>query len=126
MTIGKLAAETGVPASTIRYYEKIDLLPAPRRVSGQRRYGADALDRVALLLLAQSCGFRLAEMRTLLHGFEPGVKPSVRWQKLAIEKRKEIDLKVERLVSMRRLVDGVLNCQCADLRECARTSCRKE
>ena len=126
MTIGKLAEETGVSASTIRYYERIELLPPPRRVSGQRRYGPDALDRVALLLLAQSCGFRLDEMRTLLHGFEPGVKPSVRWQKLAIEKRKEIDLNVERLVSMRRLVDGVLNCQCIDLKECARTSCRKE
>lgn len=126
MTIGKLAAASGIPASTIRYYEKIGLLPAPRRVSGQRRYGPGALDRVALLLLAQSCGFRLAEMRTLLHGFEPGVTPSVRWQKLAIEKRKEIDLKVERLVSMRRLVDGVLNCQCSDLHECARISCRKE
>lgn len=126
MTIGSLAAQTAVPASTIRYYERIGLLPQPHRVSGQRRYGPDALDRLALLTLAQSCGFRLDEMRTLLHGFEPGVKPSVRWQKLAIEKRQEINIQIERLVSMRRLVDDVLSCQCVDLRECARTSCRKE
>ena len=117
MTIGSLAAQTAVPASTIRYYERIGLLPQPHRVSGQRRYGPDALDRLALLTLAQSCGFRLDEMRTLLHGFEPGVKPSVRWQKLAIEKRQEINIQIERLVSMRRLVDDVLSCQCVDLRE---------
>ena len=126
MTIGSLAAQTGVPASTIRYYEKLSLLPRPQRVSGQRRYGPGAMERLALLRLAQSCGFRLEEMQILVHGFEPGVKPSVRWQKLAIEKRQEIDQQIERLVSMRQLVDDVLNCRCADLKECARTSCKKE
>lgn len=123
MTIGQLAAKAGVPASTIRYYEKIGLLPQPHRVSGQRHYGADGLDRLSLVGLAQSCGFRLDEVRTLIHGFEPGVKPSIRWQKLATGKRKEIDLQIKRLVSMRRLVDDVLRCRCPDLKECARTSC---
>lgn len=126
MTIGSLAAQTGFPASTIRYYEKIGLLPQPRRINGQRRYDSQAQDRLALLALAQSCGFRLDEMRALLHGFEPGVKPSVRWQKLATEKRNEINLQIERLVAMRQRVEDVLNCQCGDLKECVRTSCRKE
>jgi DNA-binding transcriptional MerR regulator len=36
MTIGELAAESGLPASTIRYWERIGVLPKPLRVSGQR------------------------------------------------------------------------------------------
>lgn len=63
MTIGELAIESGVPASTIRYWERIGVLPVPARISGQRRYLQDALHRLAVLRLAQACGFRLEEMR---------------------------------------------------------------
>jgi DNA-binding transcriptional MerR regulator len=42
MTIGELASRSRVPASTIRYWERIGALPLPVRVSGQRRYGEDA------------------------------------------------------------------------------------
>jgi DNA-binding transcriptional MerR regulator len=75
MTIGELAVESGIPASTIRYWEKIGVMPKPVRASGQRRYPPDAIHQLAVLRLAQSCGFRLDEMRHLLHGFGPGVKP---------------------------------------------------
>jgi DNA-binding transcriptional MerR regulator len=120
MTIGQLAAESDVPASTIRYYEKIGVLPAPSRVSGQRRYGSGAVERLAVLRLARECGFRLDEMRELLHGFRQGVAASARWRKLATRKREEIDLQIERLASMRSLVDRVLSCQCVELAECGR------
>ncbi len=75
MTIGELAAESGVPASTIRYWERIGVLPKPPRTNGQRRYAPDAVQRLAVLRLAQACGFRLEEMRRLLHGFSAAVKP---------------------------------------------------
>lgn len=58
-----------MPASTIRYWEQIGILPRPARVSGQRRYAEHSLNRIALLRLAQVCGFRLDEMRQLLYGF---------------------------------------------------------
>ena len=44
MTIGKLASESGVPASTIRYWERIDVLPKPACISRQRRYSTDAVE----------------------------------------------------------------------------------
>jgi hypothetical protein len=49
MTIGELETETGVPASTIRYWERIGVLPKPARVGGQRRYGPDAVPYLAVL-----------------------------------------------------------------------------
>jgi MerR family redox-sensitive transcriptional activator SoxR len=118
MTIGTLAAQTGIPASTIRYWEKIALLPAPARVSGQRRYGPEALSRLALLQLASSCGFRLKEMHSLLHGFGAGVEPRRRWQELGRHKQTEIDAQIARLKAMRTIVDRVQQCHCVDLLAC--------
>jgi MerR family redox-sensitive transcriptional activator SoxR len=90
MTIGELAVESGIPASTIRYWEKIGVMLKPVRASGQRRYQPDAIHQLAVLRLAQSCGFRLDEMRHLLHGFGPGVTPPRRWQELATKNNKSL------------------------------------
>lgn len=79
-------SKTGVPASTIRYWERIGVLPAPARVSGQRRYTTESIHRLAVLRLAQACGFRLDEMRQLIHGFGSDTAPPRRWQKLARKK----------------------------------------
>jgi DNA-binding transcriptional MerR regulator len=59
-----------------------------------------------VLHLAQSSGFRLDEMRHLVHGFGAGVKPPRRWQELARRKQLELDAQITRLKAMR-LVDRV-------------------
>jgi MerR family redox-sensitive transcriptional activator SoxR len=89
-------------------------------VSGQRRYAADAIHRLAVVRLAKACGFRLDEMRRLLHEFDPGVTPPRRWEQIARRKRNELDAQIARLKAMRRLVDRVLRCKCPELRECGR------
>jgi DNA-binding transcriptional MerR regulator len=63
MTIGELAAKSRVPASTLRYWERMKVLPKPLRISGQRRYQPEAFNLVAVLLLAKACGFSLGEIR---------------------------------------------------------------
>ena len=120
MTIGQLAQESGLPASTIRYYEGIGVLPQPLRVNGQRRYGEGAVHRLSVIRLARACGFRLDEMRDLFQGFRPGVPASRRWQKLALAKRGELEEQMAKLRAMRRVVDRVLECSCAELAECGR------
>src|SRR5205807_8543606 len=102
------------------YWEKIGVLPKVARMSGQRRYAPDAVHHLTVLQLAQACWFRLDEMRQLLHGFGPGVKPPRRWQELAHRKQQELDEQIARLKAMRRLVDRVMQCHCVDLPECGR------
>jgi MerR family redox-sensitive transcriptional activator SoxR len=120
MLIGEVEAETGIPASTIRYWERIGVLPKPLRVSGQRRYGPDTIHYLAVLRLAQACGFRLEEMRHLLHGFHSTVPASRRWRELSQKKMQELDEQMDRLKAMRELVSRVLRCQCAELPQCGR------
>jgi DNA-binding transcriptional MerR regulator len=66
MKIGELAQRSGVPASTIRYYEREGLLPkAQRGANGYRAYQDAALERLDLIQLGQSLGFPLETIRTI-------------------------------------------------------------
>lgn len=122
MTIGKLAEMSGVPASTIRYWEKIGVLPLSTRVSGQRRSSGNDIDRLAVLRLAQACGFRLDEMRRLMHGFRSGTAASLRWQELGNAKQQNLDIQIARLQGMRQAMERVLRCRCVQLAECGRVA----
>ncbi len=65
--IGTLSAETGVNIETIRYYEKIGLIPAPPRTEGhQRVYDAIHLKRLTFIRRGRELGFSLDEIRALL------------------------------------------------------------
>jgi len=67
MKIGELARRAGVNVQTVRYYERRGLLPEPpRRGSGYRDYGEDALERLRFIRRAQELGFQLTEIEDLL------------------------------------------------------------
>jgi DNA-binding transcriptional MerR regulator len=67
MKIGELAERSGIPASSIRYYEKEGLLPkAQRGVNGYRVYQDSALDRLDLIQLGQKLGFSLDAIKTVV------------------------------------------------------------
>lgn len=66
-TIGQLAKAAGVARSTVRYYERIGLLaPAGRTRSNYRFYGSEALERLRFIRAAQSAGFTLGDVSTML------------------------------------------------------------
>lgn len=67
VTRGRLAQKTGTSIETIRYYEKIGLMPPPRRSgSGYRLYGDAARSRLRFILRGRELGFSIEELRNLL------------------------------------------------------------
>ena len=86
LAIGEVARRAGIRPSALRYYESIGLLPAPRRVNGQRRYDERTVQLLKIVRLAQHAGFTVAEIQVLLHGFAPDTPPAARWQPLAQQK----------------------------------------
>ncbi len=66
LTIGKLAAASGVGVETIRYYQRRALLETPARDRNARRYGSNDLKRLHFIRQAQSAGFTLEEIKELL------------------------------------------------------------
>jgi MerR family redox-sensitive transcriptional activator SoxR len=120
MTIGQLAKVCDLAPSAIRYYERAGLLPAPARVSRQRRYGADAIGRLRLLQLAREAGFSIAETRTFVSGFSANTPPAIRWRTLAERKLAEIVAQMARLERMRTLLQSSFQCQCLSIEDCVR------
>jgi len=118
LSIGEVAQQVGVQTSAIRYYESIGLLAEPARVSGQRRYADEVINRLRVIRVAQGLGFTLDEIKTLLDGFSPDTPPSERWQAMARTKLPEIDAIIERATTMRRLLNVGLDCQCVALEDC--------
>ena len=117
--ISEVAQRMGVRASTLRYYERIGILPRAPRVGGQRRYDDATLHRLAVILRARQAGFTLGQIRRLFYGFRDDVPPSRRWRELARQKLQELDAMMARIRSMQRLLRAQ-SCSCQALEECGR------
>jgi MerR family mercuric resistance operon transcriptional regulator len=73
LSIGKLAKAASVHLETVRYYERIGLMPAPGRTdSGYRSYGNEHVHRLSFIRRARELGFSVEDVRVLLNLAEPG------------------------------------------------------
>jgi DNA-binding transcriptional MerR regulator len=109
LTVGQLAARTGVRPDTVRYYERDGLLPPPRRTEGEhRRYGPADVDRLLFIRGAQRLGLRLAEIRDLLAVRDTGVCPCEPAEGLLRRHVAEIDQEIARLAALRAELAGML------------------
>lgn len=101
-TIGKLAEKSGVGAETIRYYERMALLPLPdRSPSGYRQYGDDSVKRLKFIKEAQALGFTLQEIEELTNLTEDDTTDCHQINQVARDKIAEIDAKILHLQKMR-------------------------
>ena len=117
LTIGKVAAEVGLPTSALRYYEEAGLLPAPDRVGGQRRYTPEAVDLLLLIRFCQRVGFSLADVRDLL-GSPSGRQAKERWRSQVDGKLAEVDALIKDAQGMKRILTESRDCDCVTLSSC--------
>jgi DNA-binding transcriptional MerR regulator len=105
---GALAKASGLSPDTIRYYERIGVLPrASRTQSGYRVYPASALQRVLVVQRALRIGFTLAALAEVLKARDAGGAPCRRVYQLAQEKLKGIETHIEALKRTKRYVKKV-------------------
>jgi MerR family transcriptional regulator, redox-sensitive transcriptional activator SoxR len=115
LSIGDVAAASGLRPSALRYYEEAGLITPAGRRGGRRIYRPDVLSRLALVALAQEVGFTVPEIAALLGGH---VKDKERWREMAERKLGEIDLQMERLQAMKRLLRAAAACECSGVDAC--------
>ena len=118
LSIGAISKQAGLHASTIRYYESAGLLSVPTRTGGQRRYDSEIIKRLSFIKLAQKAGFSVAEIKTLLEGFEENTPPVSQWRKLAAQKIIEIEAMLYQAQLMKDLLAEGLRCGCLNFDEC--------
>ena len=114
LDIGEVARRSGVPASTLRYYEAQGLI-APIGRNGLRRvFAADVLERLSLIALGQSAGFSLQDVGQM---FGADGRPRIDRRKLAA-KAGELDGTIRRLIAMRKGLRHAAACPAPSHLEC--------
>jgi Cu(I)-responsive transcriptional regulator len=112
LTIGALARRTDTKVETIRYYERINLLPSPRRTSGNYRiYGPEHLGRLSFIRRARDLGFSIEQVRELLSLADQRSRSCARVDAIARQHLTEIERKIDDLNAMRREL-GTMIKQC--------------
>jgi DNA-binding transcriptional MerR regulator len=117
LTIGQLATASGVPTSTIRFWERRGLLGPDTRIGGQRRYREEALTQVGVLRLCQDAGFTLAEIRQMMA--QRPIDPTG-WRALVEAKMVSITDSLRRLDKAHDLLSHALDCEHDDITKCPR------
>ena len=120
MAIGEYSRRTGGNIETIRYYERIGLLPVPERTGRYRRYDAADVRRLAFIRRARELGFTLDEVRTLLKLSESGGEIACAdVREIAASHLAEVKAKIADLRAMERtLIDAVRRCDAGEVSGC--------
>ena len=115
LTIGQVAERAGINSSAVRYYERVGVLPAPERVSGQRRYGEETVRRLEVIDIAKRAGFSLEEIGLLLNDSSG----ETQLRALAQRKLPEVEALIARAEAMRDWLLKAQHCHCSSLELCA-------
>lgn len=109
MRISELAKRSGFPVSTIRYYERIGLLPEPDRTeSGYRDYRSDSVERLRFIRDGQATGLRLGEVSHLIRLRERGMSTCEHSLALLRNRVEEIGAQIETLGRLRSQLQAVI------------------
>ncbi|MCX4749714.1 redox-sensitive transcriptional activator SoxR [Kitasatospora sp. NBC_01287] len=120
LSIGELAARSGLAPSALRYYEELGLIHAERTPGGRRVFARQTLRRVAFVRAAQRVGLSLDEARAAMADLPVDRSPSAaEWRPVATTWQSRIDQQIADLQRLRDHLTGCIGCGCLSLGKCA-------
>jgi MerR family transcriptional regulator, redox-sensitive transcriptional activator SoxR len=119
LTVGELAARSGVATSALRFYEREGLIRSRRTSGNQRRYSRDTLRRVAFIRTSQRLGIPLATIGEVL-GLLPDDRTPTRedWTRISERWRSDLDERIRTLERLRDNLTDCIGCGCLSLDRC--------
>ena len=119
LAVGEVARRSGVPVSTLHFYETKGLISSHRTPGNQRRYPRDVLRRVAVIRVAQRVGIALADIEAALAALPATTAPSrAAWGKLSAAWRADLDARIAQLQKLRDTLDDCIGCGCLSIDRC--------
>jgi MerR family transcriptional regulator, redox-sensitive transcriptional activator SoxR len=119
LSIGEVAARSGVAPSALRFYERQGLIVAARTGGNQRRYESAVLRRIAFIQAGRAAGIPLTEIGTALAGLPTHRTPSRRdWERLSKRWRDDLDARIETLQALRGRLTTCIGCGCLSIDKC--------
>jgi MerR family transcriptional regulator, redox-sensitive transcriptional activator SoxR len=127
LTIGDMAARSGVAPSALRYYERLGLIHSIRTGGNQRRYQRAELRRVAFIRVSQQVGVSLDEIRQALASLPDGRVPTkADWARLSAGWHDRLEERIALLQRLRDNLTGCIGCGCLSLQKCTLYNPRDE
>jgi MerR family redox-sensitive transcriptional activator SoxR len=119
LTVGELAARSGVAVSTIHFYESKGLIRSVRNAGNQRRFARSELRRVAIVRVAQRAGISLSEIRGALETLPTDRPVSAKdWARLSKRWKDDLEDRIRRLEALRDQLGDCIGCGCLSLDSC--------
>jgi MerR family transcriptional regulator, redox-sensitive transcriptional activator SoxR len=119
LSIGEVAARSGVATSALRFYEAQGLLASQRTSGNQRRYERAVLRRIALIRAGRAAGIPLERIRAALETLPAGRTPSRRdWERLSRVWRMDLDEQIAMLHAVRNRLTTCIGCGCLSIDMC--------
>ena len=119
LTVGEVAARSGVAVTALHFYESKGLIRSQRNAGNQRRYARAVLRRVALIKVAQRLGIPLAEIGEALKVLPDDRAPTAAdWKVLSQQWQRELDERINQLTLLRDRLNGCIGCGCLSMEAC--------
>ena len=119
ISIGEVAARSGVAPSALRFYERQGLIGSERTGGNQRRYDRAVLRRIAFIQAGRAAGVTLADIRSALDRLPARRSPSRKdWERLSNRWRDDLDARIETLQALRDRLTTCIGCGCLSIDRC--------
>lgn len=119
LTVGQLAARSGLAVSALHFYEAKGLISSWRSKGNQRRYPREMLRRVALIKVAQRMGVPLAAILEVLNSLPTGRAPTTNdWKIISTAWKSALNERIDNLIRLRDSLSDCIGCGCLSLKIC--------
>ena len=119
LTVGEVAARSGLAVSALHFYESKGLITAVRNAGNQRRYPRSILRRVAVIKVAQGMGVPLAGIAQALQALPQGRTPTAAdWRRMSARWKDDLEERIRILEQLRDQLDGCIGCGCLSPKDC--------
>lgn len=119
LTVGEIAKRSGLPVSTIHFWESKGLIRSTRSDGNQRRFARPELRRIAVIKIGQRAGIPLSEIREVLDTLPADRAVSARnWAALSNRWKRSLDDRIARLTALRNQLGQCIGCGCLSLDKC--------
>jgi MerR family redox-sensitive transcriptional activator SoxR len=119
LTVGQVAARSGVAVSALHFYEQKGLISSRRTSGNQRRYPRETLRRIAVIRVAQRVGIPLRVVKEAFATLPDGRTPDRDdWAHLSAAWCDELDTRIDQLARLRNHLADCIGCGCLSLDRC--------
>lgn len=119
LSVGEVAARSGVAVSTLHFYESKGLISSQRNNGNHRRYHRGVLRKIAVIKVAQRAGIPLKEIKDALSTLSNDRTVTAKdWARLADNWRDDLNDRIDRLTRMRDTIGYCIGCGCLSVDDC--------